>query len=183
MPATPHSLVSLSPLPVLNGRHRPLVIVGVDPGLHKTGYAALVANGRRPLVKEAGVLTTDTRAEFADRLQHLHRDAQTLFRDLRPDVVILEDLFVHQRFPRTAILLGHARAAIVLAAVSSEVRVVTLAPSAVKQAVAGSGRAAKQQVQLAISRLLGVRRLADSHAADALALAYAGLARVGARVR
>jgi crossover junction endodeoxyribonuclease RuvC len=182
MPATSHSRFSLSPPPAINGRHRALVIVGVDPGLHKTGYAALFANGRHPVIGEAGVLVTDERAEFTARLQHLHRDAQALFKDLRPDVVFLEDLFVHQRFPRTAILLGHARAAIVLAAAAADARVVTLAPSAVKQAVAGSGRAAKQQVQLAVSRLLGVRRLADSHAADALALAYAGFSRVGSRL-
>lgn len=156
------------------------VVLGVDPGLHKTGYAALVTNGRRPAVQEAGVLVTDERAELGDRLQQLHRDAGTLFRDLRPDAVVLEDLFVHHQFPRTAIVLGHARAAIYLAAAAAGVRVVTLTPSAVKQAIAGSGRAAKAQVQTAVSRLLGVRRLADSHAADALALAYAGLSRVGA---
>jgi crossover junction endodeoxyribonuclease RuvC len=183
MPATSHPRVSISPPPAPNGRHPALVIVGVDPGLHKTGYAALFANGRRPVIKEAGVIVTDERAEFTARLQHLHRDAQALFRDLRPDVVFLEDLFVHQRFPRTAILLGHARAAIVLAAAAADVRVVTITPSAVKQAVAGSGRAAKQQVQLAVSRLFGIRSFADSHAADALALAYAGLSRLGARLR
>jgi crossover junction endodeoxyribonuclease RuvC len=181
MPATSHPRISISPLPSPNGRHRARIIVGVDPGLHKTGYAALEANGLRPLIREAGVLVTNERAEFTERLRHLHRDAQALFRDLRPDVVFLEDLFVHQRFPRTAILLGHARAAIVLAAAAADVRVVTLTPSAVKQAVAGSGRAAKGQVQLAVSRLLGVRRLSDPHAADALALAYAGLSRLGGR--
>jgi crossover junction endodeoxyribonuclease RuvC len=181
MPATSDSRPSISPLPAPTGRHRPFVILGVDPGLHKTGYAALLANGRRPLIKAVGVLVTSERAEFAERLGRLHDDAQALFRDLRPDVVFLEDLFVHQRFPRTAILLGHARAAIVLAAAAADVRVVTLTPSAVKRAVAGSGRAAKQQVQVAVSRLLGVRRLTDPHAADALALAYAGLSRLGAR--
>jgi crossover junction endodeoxyribonuclease RuvC len=102
---------------------------------------------------------------------------QNLLREFRPDLVVLEDLFSHSRFPRTAIILGHVRGVICLAAAASGVRVMALAPSVVKRAVAGSGRASKLQVQAALRTLLGLRALSNSHAADALALAYAGMAR------
>jgi crossover junction endodeoxyribonuclease RuvC len=110
-------------------------------------------------------------------LRQLYRDLQALLRDLRPQLVVLEDLFVHHRFPRTALVLGHVRGIIMLAAAAEGVRVVELPPSSVKQAVAGTGRATKVQVQHGVRRLLGVRRVTNAHAADALALAYAGWVR------
>jgi crossover junction endodeoxyribonuclease RuvC len=165
-------------------RHGPSpLILGVDPGLHRTGYGALAFSDGRPLVREIGVLTTSTHAPLGDRLHHLYRDMDSLLRELRPDVVVLEDLFVHGRFPRTAIVLGHARGIIYLAAAAAGVRIVALAPSAVKQAVAGSGRASKTQVQTAVRTLLGLRAVTNAHAADALALAYAGLYRTTSALR
>jgi crossover junction endodeoxyribonuclease RuvC len=156
--------------------------LGLDPGLHRTGYGALEAGAGRPRVREVGVLTTPPRQAMGDRLLQLYRDVDHLLRDLRPGVVVLEDLFVHGRFPRTAIVLGHARGIIVLAAAARGIRVLELAPAVVKRAVAGHGRASKAQVQTAVRGLLGLRPLTDAHAADALALAYAGLHRaMGAR--
>ncbi len=125
-----------------------------------------------------GVLTTERRGELIVRLQHLHEDVVQLLSEARPELVVLEDLFAHPRFPRTAIVLGHARGVICLALAASRTRMVTLAPSVVKRAVTGSGRATKTQVQEAVRALLGLRRLPEPHAADALALAYAGLARL-----
>jgi crossover junction endodeoxyribonuclease RuvC len=155
----------------------------VDPGLHRTGYGALAFRDGRPTVREVGVLSTSARAHLGDRLHHLYRDMEGLLRDLHPDVLVLEDLFVHGRFPRTAIVLGHARGIIYLAAAAAGVRIVELAPSAVKQAVAGTGRASKAQVQTAVRTLLGLRAVTNAHAADALALAYAGLYRTTSAVR
>lgn len=128
-------------------------------------------------MREVGVLTTRPRQTMGDRLLQLYRDVDHLLRDLRPGVVVLEDLFVHGRFPRTAIVLGYARGIILLAAATRGVRVLELAPAVVKRAVTGHGQASKAQVQTAVHRLLDLRPLADAHAADALALAYAGLHR------
>lgn len=163
-------------------RRAPLVVLGLDPGLRRTGYGALEIDGGRPRVREAGVLLTRTRDGLAGRLLHLYRDIDTLLRDLTPAVVVLEDLFVHRGFPRAALVLGHARGIILLAAAAAGARVVELPPSSVKQAVAGSGRAGKAQMQRAVRTLLGVRGLSNAHAADALALAYAGWSRASAGV-
>jgi crossover junction endodeoxyribonuclease RuvC len=158
-------------------RRPPLVVLGLDPGLQRTGYGALSAAGGRPSVREAGVLVTRSRDGLAGRLLQLYRDIDSLLRDLRPAVIVLEDLFVHHEFPRTALVLGHARGIIMLAAAAAGVRVIELPPSSVKRAVAGSGRASKTQMQRAVRVLLGVRGVSNTHAADALALAYAGWSR------
>jgi crossover junction endodeoxyribonuclease RuvC len=132
-------------------------------------------------VREAGVLVTSARGDLGRRLQRLFREVDGLLRELRPVAVSLEDLFVHRAFPRAAVALGQAQGVIWLAAAARGVPVVTLAPGAVKQAVTGSGRASKAQVQAAVRTLLGLRRVADPHAADALALAYAGWHRLRGR--
>ncbi len=123
------------------------------------------------------MLSTHNGNDLGLRLRHLHREIERLLGEVRPDMVVLEDLFTHSRFPRTAIILGHVRGVICLAAASAGLHVLALAPSVVKRAVTGSGRASKPQVQAALCGLLGLRTLTNSHAADALALAYAGLAR------
>ncbi len=156
----------------------PSLVLGFDPGLLRTGYGALRIGAGRPRVCELGVLSTRG-AELGPRLHQLYRDVESLVRELRPDLVVLEDLFAHHRFPRTAIVLGHVRGIICLAAASAHVGVLALAPSVVKRAVAGSGRASKAQVQAAVRTLLGLREVSNPHAADALALAYAGLTRLG----
>jgi crossover junction endodeoxyribonuclease RuvC len=154
--------------------------LGLDPGLLRTGYGALAVKEGRPHVREAGVLATRPRDGLAGRLLRLHRDIDALLRDLRPDVVVLEDLFVHHSFPRTALVLGHVRGIILLVAAAAGVPVVELPPSSVKQAMTGSGRAAKTQMKRAVRMLFGVRGLSNPHAVDALALAYAGWSRASA---
>ncbi len=154
------------------------LILGFDPGLQHTGYGALRLGAGRPQIFEVGVLETRHGFDLGARLHQLHQDVEGLLREIRPDLVVLEDLFTHARFPRTAIILGHVRGVICLAAAAASVQVLALAPSVVKRAVTGSGRASKPQVQAALRGLLGLRSLTNSHAADALALAYAGVARI-----
>lgn len=178
MPVAPS--LARSPQPavyVLRRREHAPVIVGFDPGLRHTGYGVLRGDGPRARVHECGVFSTGARGDLGARLRRLHHEVEGLLREVRPDLVVLEDLFTHTRFPRTAIVLGHVRGVIWLAAASAGHRVLALAPSVVKRAVTGSGRASKPQVQAALCGLLGLRTLANAHAADALALAYAGLAR------
>ena len=153
------------------------IVLGFDPGLHRTGYGAVCLNGSAPRVVEAGVLTTRPSERLGRRLHLLYRDIESLVREMRPRLIVLEDLFAHPRFPRTAIVLGHVRGIICLAAASARIEVMALAPSAVKRAVAGSGQASKAQVQAAVRVLLALRGVVDAHAADALALAYTGMAR------
>ena len=100
-----------------------------------------------------------------------------------PELLVLEDLYTEYRFPRTALLMAHARGVICLAARQHAVAVMTLAPAVVKRAIAANGAASKAQIQTGVQRLLGLATTPrPSHVADALALALTGLSRQGGRL-
>jgi len=103
--------------------------------------------------------------------------------ELAPSTVVIEDLYTEYSFPRTALLMAHARGVICLAAMQHKVPVLALAPAAVKRAIAAHGNASKAQVQESVRRLLHLETLPrPSHVADALALALTGLSRTGGRL-
>jgi len=92
----------------------------------------------------------------------------------RPGSLAIEQLFVHTRFPKTAILMGHARGIICLAAAEAELEVHHYLPNRVKSMLTGSGHAGKEQMQLAVQRELQLRAKPEpADAADALAIALA----------
>jgi len=98
----------------------------------------------------------------------------------RPQLAVLEGLYSEYAYPRTAILMGHVRGVICLAAEQAGARVVELSPAEVKQALTGSGRASKEQIKRAVTRMLSLKEPPDSdHICDALALALVGAAREG----
>ena len=152
--------------------------VGFDPGLADTGYAALEGGRRVPAVLGTGVIRTSARDSLEARLEVLFDGARAVLERFTPDLVIIEDVFSAPAIPRTAILMGHARAAVCLAGRRQRVLLVSVAPAEVKRAVTASGAAAKAQVARAMQALLALPvPPRPSHVADALALAYTGLSR------
>src|SRR4051812_18757537 len=102
-------------------------ILGLDPGLLVTGYAVLEANPRGPQVCEAGVLRGGQGRETTDmarRLLALYDGVVEVVELLRPDVVAVEQLYAHYEHPRTAILMGHARGVLLLAAAKYQLPVI-----------------------------------------------------------
>ena len=152
--------------------------VGFDPGLADTGYAALEGGRRVPTVLGTGVIRTSARDPLEVRLEALFDGARDVLERFAPDLVVIEDIFSAPAIPRTAILMGHARAAVCLAGRRQRVLLVSLAPAEVKRAVTASGAAPKAQVARAVQALLALAAPPrPSHVADALALAYTGLSR------
>jgi crossover junction endodeoxyribonuclease RuvC len=157
--------------------------MGVDPGLAATGWGVLEAAPRRPAMVEAGVISTARTDPLEARLHALHRSLLRVIEACRPSLLVVEDLYAEYRFPRTAILMGHARGVIYLAARQAGVRVLALSPSEVKRAVTGNGAAPKGQVQRGVQTLLGLAATPrPSHVADALGLAVTGLSRALGRL-
>ncbi len=147
-------------------------ILGIDPGLEATGYGAIEVRGSDFSVLEAGVLQTDPKAPLAGRLERLHADVATVLAELKPALAAIEKLYAHYRHPRTAILMGHARGAILLACAQAGVEVRDFPATMVKRCVTGNGHASKQQVQRAVQVLCGLRELPEPpDVADALAIA------------
>ena len=130
-------------------------IFGVDPGSAHTGYGCIDTAGGRHRVLDCGVLSPPSGIDFAGKLHVVHDGVRALLVRHRPETVAIEDLF-HARNVRSALKLAHVRGVIMLAASSAGLPVAEYAPAAVKQAVAGYGRAEKQQVQRMVGLLLGL---------------------------
>jgi crossover junction endodeoxyribonuclease RuvC len=148
-------------------------VIGIDPGLHVTGYSVVDPSPRGPYVVEAGVIRPSSQCvAMGQRLDYLHRGIAEVLDAFPPGAVALERVHSHFRFPHTAILMGHARGVIVLAAAAKGIPVFGYAAARVKKTLTGSGRAPKPQVQHAIMTELRLEELPEPHdVADACALA------------
>ena len=156
--------------------------MGVDPGLVATGFGVLEAGGGGVAVRDAGVISTTAGQPLEARLNALHRAIHRIIEAQGPELLVVEDLYTEYKFPRTAVLMGHARGVIYLAARQLGVAVVALSPAEVKRAMTGNGAAGKAQMQRAVQTVLGLRDLPrPSHGADALGLAASGMSRITGR--
>jgi crossover junction endodeoxyribonuclease RuvC len=153
-------------------------VMGVDPGLVDTGFGVLEGRPGDVAVVDCGVVSSAAGQPLEARLNAIHVAILRLIEARQPELLVVEDLYTEYKFPRTAILMGHARGVIYLAARQCGVTVLALAPSEVKRAVTGNGAAGKAQMQRGVQTLLGLAELPQpSHVADALGLALTGLAR------
>ncbi|MBX3412258.1 MAG: crossover junction endodeoxyribonuclease RuvC [Pirellulales bacterium] len=149
-----------------------LRILGVDPGLNITGYGVLDVSGGQPQLVEAGVVRGKTRGSLTARLAEIHEGLAEVIATLAPAAMSLEQLYSHYQRPRTAILMGHARGVICLAASQAGVPVFHYNATQIKRVLTGNGRAPKLQVQQAIERELRLTSRPDPpDVADALAIA------------
>ena len=146
-------------------------ILGIDPGLHITGYAVLDVRGIDTAIVDAGIIRTNRRAELAKRLAVLSGEVKELLDEHKPDVMGVEELYSHYRFPRTGILMGHARGVILQSAADAGIKVRAYSATRVKKSITGNGRASKQQVQSAVKQHFKLKKLpTPADVADALAI-------------
>lgn len=147
-------------------------ILGIDPGSRFCGYGVIDAGAAgvtRPRYVECGVLALGD-GELPGRLAQLAADLREVIRELKPEAVALEAIF-HGINAQSALRLGHARGVVMLVAAEAELRLAEYPPATVKRAVAGHGRAAKEEVQKMVRFLCGLRAAPQADAADALAVA------------
>jgi len=149
-----------------------LVILGVDPGTAVTGYGVVVRSDDGAVaLQECGVIRTQPKAPLAERLRDIYEGVLDVMERHRPEAVAVEGVFFGKNV-RSAVVLGHARGAILLAAALHDVSVAEYPPAEVKSAVVGAGRATKEQVGLMVQRLLRLKAPPKPHdAADAVAVA------------
>ena len=134
-------------------------------------------------VVQTGVISTGADMALDARIQLIYDSVDAVLKTYAPALLVLEDLYAEYRFPRTALLIAHARGVICLAARQRDVTVMALAPAEVKRAIAAHGAASKAQIQTGVQRLLGLATTPrPSHVADALALALTGFSRRGGRL-
>ena len=153
--------------PLKNSRIR---ILGIDPGLRVTGFGVIEKSGSKLIYIASGCIRTDAKASLPQRLGTIHAGVLELVAQYQPDQSVVEIVFVNVN-PQSTLLLGQARGAAITALVGSDLAVAEYTALQVKQAVVGTGKAAKEQVQDMVSRLLLLPGLPGSDAADALGVA------------
>ncbi|MFH1868069.1 MAG: crossover junction endodeoxyribonuclease RuvC [Candidatus Omnitrophota bacterium] len=131
-------------------------ILGIDPGLEITGYGVLEERFEQLSVIEAGVIRTSPKNPLADRLYSINVQITELIEQTRPQVCVIEQLYSHYKHPMTAILMGHARGAVLLSCSQKNVTVKGYPAKTIKRAITGNGNASKLQVQRVVNRILSL---------------------------
>jgi crossover junction endodeoxyribonuclease RuvC len=148
-----------------------VIVLGIDPGTANTGYGVVVTSGQRLAALDGGVIATDGRQPLEQRLTRIHARVCDLIKEHQPQAIAVEDIYFGNN-ARSAFQVGQARGAIMLCAGLHGIPAYSYTPQAVKQAVCGTGRAEKGQVQRMVQSLLSLPDLpTPDHAADALAVA------------
>lgn len=151
------------------GRDR---ILGIDPGLNRTGYAILERGQPGPRLIEGGVLRSTAKLPLADRVREIGSGLEEVLQEFQPTALAIEQVFSSAEFPKTAVLMAHARGAILFVAAKAGLPVFHYTATAVKRMLTGSGRAGKDQIQRAVTRELGLSTVLEPNdVADAFAIA------------
>jgi crossover junction endodeoxyribonuclease RuvC len=147
-------------------------VLGIDPGLNTTGYGVLDFAAGQPRLVEAGIVRGKSSATLSERVREIHDGVAEVIAGLKPQVLAIEELYTHYERPTTAILMGHARGVILLAAAEAGLPVDSYRATQIKKTITGNGHAAKWQIQEAIRRELNLEKLPEPpDVADALAIA------------
>jgi crossover junction endodeoxyribonuclease RuvC len=147
------------------------IILGIDPGLNTTGYGVIDVSSGKVRLLEAGVVRSRSK-QLTAKLGEIYDGIREVLETFKPDIVAMEQLYTHYDRPTTAILMGHARGCICLAANQFGLDVVSYGATKVKKILTGSGRATKDQIQRAIKLELGLTTYPEPpDVADALAIA------------
>ena len=157
-------------------------ILGVDPGLRRTGFGVIDVQGTQASYVSSGVIRVPDGA-LAQRLKVIHDGLTEVVSQTRPDLASVEIVFVNVN-PQATLALGHARGAALTTLARLEIEVHEYTALQVKQSVVGYGRATKEQIQTMVTRLLKLPGEPSADAADALACAicHAHSARLAAEL-
>jgi crossover junction endodeoxyribonuclease RuvC len=145
-------------------------IIGLDPGLRRTGWGVLASEGSRLRWIAHGVVAPPESAPFSERLLHLFDALTAICAEYSCDEAAVEEVFVNVN-PSSTLKLGHARAAVMLAPAKCGLSVAEYSPNLIKKAVVGAGHADKGQIAFMVKRLLPASGDVKADAADALAVA------------
>lgn len=145
-------------------------ILGIDPGLRRTGWGLIESDGNRLLYVACGSLETSERDQLCDRLVTIHSGLRKVIEEFSPDEAAIENTFVNVNGAST-LKLGQARGVAMLVPAQHGLSVAEYAPNLVKKSIVGSGHADKVQIRMMLGVLLPKADPQSHDAADALAIA------------
>ena len=149
-------------------------VLAIDPAVRNTGYAVLEGDPRKPTVLAFDVITIPARLPQSAALSAIRTHLVNVIQKFQPDEVAVEGI-IYVQSHQTAISMGAARAAALIAAADHGLAIYEYAPRKIKMAVVGRGTADKSQVAFMVRALLGLAETPPPDAADALAIALAHL--------
>ncbi len=145
-------------------------LIGIDPGLQRTGWGVLEVEGSRLSHAGHGVITSDAKLPLAERLRQLYTALGDVLSQWQPVEAAVEETFVNKN-PTSTLKLGQARGVLLLAPAMAGIPVSEYTPNLIKKSVVGTGHAQKAQVAMMVSTLLPSAGAVKDDAADALAVA------------
>jgi crossover junction endodeoxyribonuclease RuvC len=158
------------------------IILGIDPGLLRTGWGVVAVRGNLLSYVNCGVITPQADADMATRLHHIYSELKKILDNHHPNECAIEEVFVNKN-AASSLKLGHARGAAILAVATSGVVVSEYAATLVKKSVVGNGRADKNQVAVMVKYLLPGAKANTADAADALAVAICHISHAGLKAK
>jgi len=152
-----------------------LKCIGIDPGLADTGVGVVTGFGFDIDCYSFGAIQTSKSVSMSERLDMIFSKLLTVLKDEKPDLMVVEEVYSLEKFPKSGIMLGKVTGVILLAGFRSGVPVVEISVREAKKILTGNGNADKDQLEKAVRHLLGhPERIKPDHASDALALAVIG---------
>ncbi|MFV0295860.1 MAG: crossover junction endodeoxyribonuclease RuvC [Hyphomicrobiaceae bacterium] len=145
-------------------------IIGIDPGLRRTGWGVIESDGVRLGYVASGHIKSTNDESLAWRLREIYEGLASVLGTLKPKEAAVEETFVNEN-PRATLKLGQARGMALLAPAMCGLKVAEYPPNLIKKTVVGAGHAEKRQIQLMVSMLLPKARFESADEADALAIA------------
>ena len=153
-------------------------VVGIDPGLAATGVAVVSGSGLQVEHYSFGTIKTSSRSTLQDRLSFIYNKLTSMLHAEKPDLMVVEDVFSLEKYPKSGIALGKVTGVILLAGCHENTPVMEISVREAKRVLTGSGAAGKQQLEESVRRRLKhPGMITPDHASDALALAMVGLFR------
>ena len=157
-------------------------ILGVDPGLRRTGYGLVDVSSQSSIrLVEVGTIEPKEKDLFENRIYKIHAGLEKIIGESKPDVMVLETLYAHAKHPTTASLLGHVRGVICLLCAQKKIQLIEHSVKRIRKSLVGNGNATKEQTRALVANLLKVNAsqlTLDASDALALALGHAHMIRM-----
>ena len=164
------SQISIKFLRHLKFKNNLMIIIGIDPGLTKTGVGIIEAQNNSLKFIASETIHSSSSDVISIRLKHFHESIERLVKTYKPHEAAIEETFVNKN-PVSSLKLGHARGALILSLGIFDLKVYEYSATAMKKAIVGKGRAEKEQVQAMVKILLKGCDFNSEDEADALAIA------------
>jgi len=147
-----------------------LRVLGIDPGIRTTGFGIIDSNAKRLSLIACGTINPKISDALPLRLNHLFEEVDSIINKFSPDIFSIEDMF-YSKNVKTAMILGQARGAMIIAAAQANINIFEFAPRKVKMSVCGNGGASKEQVQYMVIKILNLKDMPGSlDVSDAIAV-------------